>query len=110
MTGEYGPQLAFAAHADEEPVGTAGYHYYSHPDSGRSLRPWISPQSPIGQDLANRLLPPSAAHFMGTDELGRDIFSRVIHGSRITLLIVGLMAVISAPLGLLAGARILLSR
>lgn len=66
--------------------------------------PWIAPYSPIGQDLGNRLLPPSAAHWMGTDELGRDIYSRIIHGSRITLLIVALVAIISAPLGLLVGA------
>ncbi len=69
-----------------------------------AFAPWIAPQSPIGQDLGNRLLPPSSEHFMGTDELGRDIFSRVIHGSRITLLIVALVAIISAPLGLLIGA------
>lgn len=66
--------------------------------------PWIAPESPVGQDLSNRLLPPSAEHWMGTDELGRDIFSRVVYGARITLLIVGLVAVISAPLGLLIGA------
>lgn len=69
-----------------------------------AFAPWIAPQSPIGQDLGNRLLPPGSAHLMGTDELGRDIFSRVIHGSRITLLIVALVAIISAPLGLLVGA------
>ncbi|WP_281982191.1 ABC transporter permease [Thalassorhabdomicrobium marinisediminis] len=66
--------------------------------------PWIAPESPVGQNLSNRLLPPSADHWMGTDELGRDIFSRVIYGSRITLMIVGLVAVISAPLGLVIGA------
>ncbi|QBY01002.1 ABC transporter permease [Rhodophyticola sp. CCM32] len=66
--------------------------------------PWIAPESPVGQDLSNRLLPPSGAHWMGTDELGRDIFSRVVYGARITLLIVGLVAVISAPLGLIIGA------
>lgn len=66
--------------------------------------PLIAPWSPIGQDLANRLQPPSTTHWMGTDELGRDIYSRVIHGSRITLLIVALVAVISAPLGLMIGA------
>lgn len=66
--------------------------------------PLIAPESPVGQNLSNRLQPPSADHWMGTDELGRDIFSRVIYGSRITLMIVVLVAVISAPLGLLIGA------
>lgn len=69
-----------------------------------AFAPWIAPYSPLGQDLGERLLPPSAAHWMGTDELGRDIFSRVIYGARITLMIVALVAVISAPLGLLIGA------
>tara|TARA_R110002049_G_scaffold23545_9_gene83577 strand:+ start:6770 stop:7666 length:897 start_codon:yes stop_codon:yes gene_type:complete len=66
--------------------------------------PLIAPESPVGQNLANRLLPPSSDHWMGTDELGRDIFSRVVYGSRITLMIVALVAVISAPLGLVIGA------
>ncbi|MCT7378390.1 ABC transporter permease [Chelativorans salis] len=66
--------------------------------------PLIAPYSATGQDLANRLMPPSAIHWMGTDELGRDIFSRVVYGSRITLMIVTMVAVISAPIGLLVGA------
>lgn len=66
--------------------------------------PFIAPGSPVGQDLQNRLLAPSMDHLMGTDELGRDIFSRVVYGSRITLLIVGMVAIISAPLGLIVGA------
>jgi len=66
--------------------------------------PWIAPYSPIGQDLANRLLPPSGTNWMGTDELGRDIYSRVVYGAQITLTIVLLVAVIAAPLGLLVGA------
>ena len=66
--------------------------------------PVLAPYSATGQDLANRLMPPSAAHWMGTDELGRDIFSRVIWGSQITLTIVLLVALISAPVGLLIGA------
>lgn len=66
--------------------------------------PWLAPYSATGQDLANRLAAPSGTHWMGTDELGRDIFSRVIWGSQITLTIVGLVALISAPLGLLVGA------
>lgn len=69
-----------------------------------AFAPWIAPESPVGQNLQNRLMPPSASHWMGTDELGRDIFSRVIYGSRITLMIVALVAIISAPLGLIIGA------
>ncbi|MCE0503979.1 ABC transporter permease [Roseivivax sp. GX 12232] len=66
--------------------------------------PWLAPYSPVGQNLGERLLPPSWAHWMGTDELGRDILSRVIHGTRITLLIVVMVALISAPIGLVIGA------
>ncbi|KPB01869.1 nickel transporter permease [Ahrensia marina] len=66
--------------------------------------PIIAPHSPMGQNLGARLLPPSTEYWMGTDELGRDIFSRIIYGARITLVIVTLVAVISAPLGLLIGA------
>lgn len=66
--------------------------------------PMIAPYSPTRQNLAMRLMPPSAQFWMGTDALGRDIFSRIVHGSRITLTIVGLVAVVAAPLGLLIGA------
>lgn len=69
-----------------------------------AFAPWIAPYSPIGQNLGERLLPPSLEHWMGTDELGRDIFSRVVFGARITLMIVALVAIISAPMGLLIGA------
>lgn len=65
---------------------------------------WIAPYSPTRQNLANRLMPPSWDHLMGTDNLGRDIFSRVVHGSAITLRIVGLVAIIAAPVGLIMGA------
>ncbi|MCV6594471.1 MAG: ABC transporter permease [Silicimonas sp.] len=68
-----------------------------------AFAPWLAPYSPVEGELANRLQPPSWTHWMGTDELGRDILSRVIHGARITLTIVLLVAVISAPLGLLVG-------
>ncbi|PWK67528.1 ABC transporter permease [Aminobacter sp. AP02] len=66
--------------------------------------PWIATHSPIGQDLAMRLKPPSWDNWMGTDELGRDIWSRVVYGARITLMIVALVAVLAAPVGLIVGA------
>jgi len=65
--------------------------------------PWLAGRSPIEQDLANRLAPPSAVHWLGTDELGRDIWARIVWGSRITLAIVGIVVVIVGPLGLLVG-------
>ena len=65
--------------------------------------PLLATHSPLTQDLSNRLQPPSAAHWLGTDELGRDIYSRIIYGARITLMIVGLVAVLVAPIGLLIG-------
>jgi len=65
----------------------------------------IAPHDPlIGGDLrTERLLPPSLDHLMGTDELARDIFSRVVHGARLTLLVVALVAIIATPIGLLVG-------
>ena len=65
--------------------------------------PWIAPHSPFEQDLPNRLQPWSSAHWFGTDELGRDIFSRIVYGSRITLYIAFLATVIAGPIGLLIG-------
>jgi len=65
--------------------------------------PLLAPYGPAAQDLAIRLRPPSAAHWLGTDELGRDILSRLIWGSRVTLGIVLLVSAIAAPVGLLVG-------
>jgi peptide/nickel transport system permease protein len=69
------------------------------------LAPFISPYNPIvGGDLrTERLLSPSWQHLLGTDDQARDILSRILHGSRITLLVVALVAVIATPIGLLVG-------
>ena len=69
------------------------------------LAPLIAPYDPlISLDLrTQRLLPPSWTHPMGTDDQARDIFSRIVHGARITLLVVALVAVIATPIGLLVG-------
>lgn len=69
-----------------------------------AFAPWIAPHSPYEGDLATtRLLPPSAAHWLGTDDQGRDILSRLLHGSRITLAVVLLVAILAAPIGLAVG-------
>ncbi len=65
--------------------------------------PFISPYNPVSQDISQRLKPPSFAHPLGTDQLGRDILSRIIYGSRISL-IVGFSAVfISGMIGVTVG-------
>jgi len=65
--------------------------------------PWIATDDPYAIDLNNRLRPLSQSHFFGTDELGRDIWSRVLYGGRMTLLSVAITASMSAPLGLFLG-------
>lgn len=64
----------------------------------------LAPYSPSLGDLrTTRLLPPSSNYWLGTDDQGRDILSRIIHGSRITLYVVVLVAILAAPIGLLVG-------
>lgn len=67
------------------------------------LAPWIASHDIYAQNLALRLQPANAEHWLGTDELGRDIYSRLLYGARITLYIAGLTAMIITPLGLLVG-------
>ncbi|MBM3583149.1 MAG: ABC transporter permease [Alphaproteobacteria bacterium] len=66
--------------------------------------PWIAPYSPYDQVLIDRLQYPSLAHWLGTDDLGRDILSRVLYGAQITLVIVALVSAIVLPIGLGIGA------
>ncbi|MGV2101138.1 ABC transporter permease [Rhizobium sp. 21-4511-3d] len=65
--------------------------------------PWIAPYDPNLQETANRLMPPDAAHWLGTDGFGRDILSRIIYGARPTLLLVLVVVLLMAPLGILVG-------
>lgn len=66
--------------------------------------PWIAPQDPAFINLPTRLSPPSHAHWFGTDELGRDIFSRIIYGARISMLVGSCVVVASLGLGLIIGS------
>jgi peptide/nickel transport system permease protein len=68
-----------------------------------ALAPLLATANPYEQVLGDRLLPPAATHFFGTDGLGRDIYSRVVYGARVTLTIALLVAAISTPLGMLVG-------
>ncbi|KKX32026.1 ABC transporter permease [Rhizobium sp. LC145] len=67
------------------------------------LAPVIAPYDPNIINLGNALQPPSAAHWFGTDELGRDILSRIVYGTRISLTIITIVSVIVGPIGLIVG-------
>jgi peptide/nickel transport system permease protein len=66
--------------------------------------PWIAPQDPAAINLPARLEPPSAAHWFGSDELGRDILSRIIYGARISMLVGSCVVLTSLALGLVIGS------
>ena len=71
------------------------------------LAPWLAPHDPTAQNFDQMLNGPSAAHWLGTDDLGRDVFSRLMHGGAnslyAALLAVAVALVIGVPLGLIAG-------
>ncbi len=67
------------------------------------LAPWISPYNPDFVDVANRLQPPSAAHWLGTDALGRDCLSRLLWGARVSLLAGFTVVLLGALFGTLVG-------
>jgi len=69
-----------------------------------ALAPVIAPHAADALDLANRRAPPSMAHWFGTDELGRDLLTRVLFGARISLSIGLVSAVVSAAIGVAVGA------
>ena len=66
--------------------------------------PWIAPQDPARIDLPSRLALPSSSHWCGTDELGRDMLSRLIYGSRISMLVGSCVVAASLVLGLIVGS------
>jgi peptide/nickel transport system permease protein len=71
------------------------------------LAPWVSPHDPLAQDLSDAFAPTSASHWLGTDDLGRDVASRLIHAIKLALLAplisVGVAVALGVPTGLWAG-------
>lgn len=65
--------------------------------------PWLAPYDPLDQSLSERDLPPGSEHWMGTDRLGRDIFSRVLYGARVSLSVGIIAQGVSVSIGLLLG-------
>jgi peptide/nickel transport system permease protein len=109
------PEPAGPLQAALRQVGDGWAAYRSHPLGllglalivllliAAAAAPLIAPQDPVAQNMAIRLASPSAAHWFGTDEFGRDVFARTIYGARTTLRIIALVTVLVAPIGLLIG-------
>jgi len=66
--------------------------------------PWLAPYDPAAQNLPERLVPPSAGHWLGTDELGRDILSRIFYGARVSMLVGASVVFGSGLVGLILGS------
>ena len=92
--------LAYRSH----PLGMVGLGLIALLVFTAAAAPLLTGYDPIAQDMQQRLLPPSAAHWFGTDNFGRDVFSRVVYGARTTLYIVMLVTILVAPIGLMVGA------
>ena len=93
--------------AARDPLGLAGLAIVGTLVASAALAGWIVPYDPSGLDVKNRLQGPSPAHLLGTDQLGRDTFSRMIMGGRVALqvalpAVTGAMAV-GLTLGMIAG-------
>jgi peptide/nickel transport system permease protein len=67
------------------------------------VTPWIAPQDPAAQDLSNRLAAPSARHWLGTDQLGRDTLSRLMYGGRFSVSIAAITLLVCAATGTILG-------
>lgn len=86
-----------------EPLGMVGFLVLALLIVIAIFAPWIAPYSPTAQNLPQALQAPSWAHWAGTDEFGRDILSRLIHGTRITIQTVLAVTLIVGPVGLIVG-------
>ncbi|NGP17044.1 ABC transporter permease [Devosia aurantiaca] len=94
----------FAARFMRNPLGVLGLIIVLLLLFTAAFAPFLATHDPYLPTLSARLSAPNAEFWFGADELGRDIYSRLIYGSRLTLLIVGLVIVTSAPIGLVIGA------
>ena len=97
----------FLRRAARKPLGVISAAYLLLLTLACVLAPVIAPYQPLAQDLSHVEAGPSAAHLLGTDELGRDVLSRLLHGGQVTLLgvveCVAVVLLISLPVGLAAG-------
>ena len=91
------------AHARRQPLAAVGFLLLVAFLLCALFAPWLAPEDPARLDLMGRLLPPGHGHWFGTDELGRDILSRTLYGSRISLIVAVSVVSLSLGIGLVAG-------
>ncbi|MCP4536660.1 MAG: ABC transporter permease [Chloroflexi bacterium] len=109
MTDDQPLQFVILKHLRRNPAGLVGLLIVLFAVVVAVLAPWISPHDPAKQQIAQRLTPPAwvqdgdPEHFLGTDSLGRDVLSRIIHGSRISLIIGLSAAFLSGAIGVFLG-------
>ncbi len=96
--------VTFRRAAGYNPLATAGMAMVAIFVLCALFAPWIAPQDPAQIDLPARLMGPSASHWFGTDELGRDILSRIVYGARISMLVGSCVVAASLTLGLIFGS------
>src|SRR5437867_11027000 len=87
------------AQIESSPTGLAGMIIITMLVLSAIAAPIITPYGPTSQNVANVLQPPSSTHLLGTDQLGRDILSRILYGVPTTLFIALLVVVLAGPVG-----------
>src|SRR5882757_3540601 len=90
-------------HVRRQPLGVVGVVLLATFVLAGLAAPWLAPHSPASIDLLHRLEGPSAAHWAGTDELGRDTLSRMLWGARLSLAVSVTVVAISLALGITLG-------
>ena len=94
------PVLTFAR---QQPLGLAGLVVIVLMILAALFAKWVAPHDPLTVDYAGLLQPPSAEHWLGTDNFGRDVFSRIIYGARTALSIGFLASILGSTLGAIVG-------
>ena len=99
-----GPVLPSLRFLCQSPLSAAGLVVVGLASAAALLAPWIAPYDPAAIDLANTGLPPGGAHPLGTDDLGRDVASRLLYGARVSLLVGVVATAVAAAIGTALGA------
>ncbi len=95
---------ALLRNARRQPLSAAGAVVLVLLVSASLFAPLVVPYDPLQMNVIDRLLPPSESHFFGTDQFGRDVFSRAIYGGRVSLIVAGAVALLTTVVGFVIGA------